>query len=353
MARRQRKERELKDEEFFDDEEQEMDDSPPSIDPYAVLGLETEATADEVKKAYRKLALKHHPDKAQDEDKTAANKKFQEIAFAYAVLSDDHRRKRYDLTGSTSETMDGDDDFDWLKFYRERFAELVTEENIKKTKTAYKGSAEEKRDLLNTYTKFQGRFTAIYQCVMLSDILEDDDRFRQILDEEIAKGTIDSYPEYERENNDASREKAKATERKRQEDFDKRQRKESKEAKNGKSKAKKNDDTDMSGLAAMIAQRQKSRSGGNFLDALEAKYAPEPRGKKRGTPDEPPEEIFAAAEERAKKARQSRRPAKAKVVDEDLDAMLEEEDIEETGDEEEEAPPPKKRGRLLRGRAKA
>jgi DnaJ family protein C protein 9 len=63
MARRQKKDRELEDDDFFDNEDygEEMDESPPSIDPYAVLGLETEATEYEVKKAYRKLALKHHP----------------------------------------------------------------------------------------------------------------------------------------------------------------------------------------------------------------------------------------------------------------------------------------------------
>lgn len=43
-------------------EEQDIgEDGPPAIDPYEVLGLETEATADDVKKAYRKLALKCHP----------------------------------------------------------------------------------------------------------------------------------------------------------------------------------------------------------------------------------------------------------------------------------------------------
>lgn len=45
------------------DEEDDIceEDGPPSIDPYEELGLETEATADDVKKAYRKLALIHHP----------------------------------------------------------------------------------------------------------------------------------------------------------------------------------------------------------------------------------------------------------------------------------------------------
>jgi DnaJ family protein C protein 9 len=63
MARGQKKDQDLEDDDFFDNEDygEEMDDSPPRIDPYAVLSLETEATSDEVKKAYRKLALKHHP----------------------------------------------------------------------------------------------------------------------------------------------------------------------------------------------------------------------------------------------------------------------------------------------------
>jgi hypothetical protein len=50
-------------EESMDEEEDDFSDenNPPTIDPYEVLGLETNATADDVKKAYRKMALKHHP----------------------------------------------------------------------------------------------------------------------------------------------------------------------------------------------------------------------------------------------------------------------------------------------------
>jgi DnaJ family protein C protein 9 len=65
MKRRSDKKEDAVEEEApeFMDEEEESDDenSPPSIDPYEVLGLEVEATADDVKKAYRKMALKHHP----------------------------------------------------------------------------------------------------------------------------------------------------------------------------------------------------------------------------------------------------------------------------------------------------
>lgn len=59
MARKQKKEYEERSSE--DEELSEEEDGLPTINPYEVLGLEHEATADDVKKAYRKMALKHHP----------------------------------------------------------------------------------------------------------------------------------------------------------------------------------------------------------------------------------------------------------------------------------------------------
>jgi curved DNA-binding protein len=67
-------------------------------DYYKVLGVDRNATAEELKKAFRKLALSHHPDRA--EDKAAAEAKFKEINEAYAVLGDAEKRKQYDLFGS-------------------------------------------------------------------------------------------------------------------------------------------------------------------------------------------------------------------------------------------------------------
>lgn len=63
MAKKQQKDYEERssDGEEIGEEIGEDEDSPPTINPYEVLGLEGEATADDVKKAYRKMALKHHP----------------------------------------------------------------------------------------------------------------------------------------------------------------------------------------------------------------------------------------------------------------------------------------------------
>ena len=62
-------------------------------DYYATLGVDRKATKDDVKKAFRKLAQKHHPDKGGDEAK------FKEITEAYALLGDEKRRREYDTYG--------------------------------------------------------------------------------------------------------------------------------------------------------------------------------------------------------------------------------------------------------------
>jgi molecular chaperone DnaJ len=67
-------------------------------DYYEVLGVARTASEEEVKRAYRKLAMKYHPDRA-DGDKAEAETKFKECSEAYEVLSDAQKRKRYDQFG--------------------------------------------------------------------------------------------------------------------------------------------------------------------------------------------------------------------------------------------------------------
>ncbi len=69
------------------------------MDYYKTLGVSKEAKSDEIKKAYRKLALKYHPDKNNGNKEYEA--KFKEISEAYAVLSDPEKRQQYDTYGST------------------------------------------------------------------------------------------------------------------------------------------------------------------------------------------------------------------------------------------------------------
>ncbi|MFA6404566.1 MAG: DnaJ C-terminal domain-containing protein [Candidatus Paceibacterota bacterium] len=68
-------------------------------DYYKTLGIDKSASKDDIKKAFRKLAHEHHPDK--NKGNIESEKKFKEASEAYSVLSDDNKRKQYDTFGST------------------------------------------------------------------------------------------------------------------------------------------------------------------------------------------------------------------------------------------------------------
>lgn len=66
-------------------------------DPYEVLGVGRNATEQEIKSAFRRMALKYHPDKNSDDP--VASEKFQEATFSYNILSDPDKRRQYDASG--------------------------------------------------------------------------------------------------------------------------------------------------------------------------------------------------------------------------------------------------------------
>jgi DnaJ family protein C protein 9 len=278
------------------DEEIEVGEAPTDINPYFILSIEETASQDEVKKAYRRAALKHHPDKAAPEDKETAHAKFQEIAFAFAILSDERRRKRYDTTGRTEESLDlDDDDFDWTSFFREQFANVVTREAVQNFSGQYKGGDEERADLLRFYTKHKGNMAKIYEEVMLSDMIEDEDRFRTIIDQAIKDDEVEAFPKYTEESESARRKRIqRAQKQKDEEAVEAAELEQELKEKADKKKTKKTKGTSSTAdLAALIQQRQQGR-GEDFLANLEAKYAPKgKKGTKQAPMDEPPEEAFA------------------------------------------------------------
>ncbi|HEY4233187.1 MAG TPA: J domain-containing protein, partial [Lacipirellulaceae bacterium] len=72
-------------------------------DPYSTLGVQRDASSEDIQKAYRKLARKYHPD--MNPDDASAKKKFQEVQSAFEVLSDPEKRQRFDQFGNADDTM--------------------------------------------------------------------------------------------------------------------------------------------------------------------------------------------------------------------------------------------------------
>lgn len=87
-------------------------------DYYKILGVERSASADDVRKAYRKLAMQYHPDR--NPGNTQAEEKFKDINEAYQVLSDPQKRARYDQLGSAYSSWQqrggSPGDFDWSQW---------------------------------------------------------------------------------------------------------------------------------------------------------------------------------------------------------------------------------------------
>lgn len=115
------------------------------VDLYAVLSLGRDAKAEDIKKAYRRLALVYHPDKhasAATDAKDSASHRFQQIGFAYSVLSDEERRSRYDRTGRTD---DGGANFGpgesgtWETYFEELF-DRVTRGKLDELKKEYQST---------------------------------------------------------------------------------------------------------------------------------------------------------------------------------------------------------------------
>ncbi|KAL6780539.1 hypothetical protein ACKKBF_B12695 [Auxenochlorella protothecoides x Auxenochlorella symbiontica] len=239
---------------------------------YEVLGLDSTATQAAIRKSYLKLAVLLHPDKNPGDE--TANERFQTLARVYAVLGDEERRKLYDETGVADdlENPSAGSFEDLFEFYRSMYKE-VTEQDLDDFEAKYRGSEEEKADVLKYYDQFSGDMDKVLAWVMCSDPGHDAHRFADI----IADGL--------RASGEAPSKKFAAWEKKM------RRRKApdlaTSVAKGGGSKKEKTKGN-TSDLVALIRSR---RSGGpSFIDALASKYGVNPSGD-----PEPSEEEFAAA----------------------------------------------------------
>lgn len=103
-----------------DDDENETENTKStkktnSQNLYELLNVSKTATTAEIKKAYYKLALQLHPDKNPTAE---AKEKFQSVAQAYEILSDERKRAYYDQTGLVESNPTFGDNFDWESYWR-------------------------------------------------------------------------------------------------------------------------------------------------------------------------------------------------------------------------------------------
>lgn len=330
-----------------------------SVDLYDVLLLTNEAKLEDIKKSYRRLALIYHPDKhatAGEAAKAGASARFQQIGFAYAVLSDEERRNRYDNTGRTDEGFElaaGDDG--WEAYFEEMF-ERVTRGKLDEMKKEYQGlnilvhtslpfphifavgSNEEIDDLKTAYADTKGHIGDIMTYIPHSTH-EDEARFIVIISDLISKGDLPSLFTWESSIKD---EKSKLVRKKQGEKEAKEAEKLAKELgvwdefygsgrageRKGKGKGKETDkrqggnEEDHSALQALILKKRKNMDG--FFDDLAAKYAePGSSSKSRGQGKKRAKAVDEDEEESESPKKRSRRapPSTPEINDDEFEKL--------------------------------
>ncbi|KAJ3280495.1 hypothetical protein HK104_000626 [Borealophlyctis nickersoniae] len=263
------------------EEEELSEHEGGTVDLYEEFSISRDASQDEIKKAYRKLALKFHPDKLSglksDEEKKEATAKFQEIVSWYNVLSDPVKRKRYDTTGQfepgNDAFWDKGDAATWDEYFSSLWTKF-TEKDIDDFHVKYQGSEQEQSDILAEYVKHKGNVWRILECVMFAS-LDEFDRIVSIIRAAIASGKVERFSQFEETANDSKelekRRKRAAREAKEVEELLK-----EREAQGTGKKGKGKEQDSEQNLLALMAQRGENRMN-DLVASLEAKY-----GNKKG-----------------------------------------------------------------------
>ena len=211
---------------------------------YQILGVESTATEDEIRRAYRKLALVHHPDRS-----SGNTEKFKALSIVHCILSDSAKRSSYDTSGNVDDEDIGENFKDWYDYFRNLFPAL-TISRIEDYSKSYIGSEEERLDLIDAYEKCQGDLVQIMNVVMFAEVGEEE-RLCSTIDSIIAFGDLISTNKYE-----SSKSKVK---------------KASLKPKKINRKAPRDDNTSEADLMALITANRTSRGSG--MASILAKYS--------------------------------------------------------------------------------
>ncbi|KAK4378032.1 hypothetical protein RND71_004328 [Anisodus tanguticus] len=273
--------------ENFENDDVEMKENQESLNGsssnekslYEILGVETTASQQEIKKAYYKLALRLHPDKNPDDEE--AKEKFQQLQKVISILGDEEKRALYDQTGCVDDADLAGDVVENLKEFFRAMHPKITEADIEKFEANYRGSESERTDLIDLYKKYKGKMKRLFCSMICSDLKLDSHRFKDILDEAIAAGEINSTKAYEKWAKEVSETKPPTSPLRRRQ------------------KSKKEPDD----LYAIISQRQNERRGkmNSMFSSLVSKYGGDP------STTEPSEEEFEAARKKLESRKQSKR----------------------------------------------
>lgn len=274
-----------------------------------------------------------------------AKLKFQAVSLAYEILSNEETRREYDETGEIYDdgefqpsSTDGKDGVQqWMDVFDKMFGRVSTRD-IEKFEIKYKGSDEEKQDVLKYYEACKGNLNKMLTCVMLS---EDEDKQRWVKDyiepaitsglveryDALAKTSSKSQPvsseddgsdcdssiEKESSTNKSSRKNKKKSNKKKKESNKPTIKKKNQKVKN-KQKNKKTEEVASNDLIAMIRGNAAARGGkssfNDLLSSMEDRYSSSSSSKKRSNktkqPDDIPDDEFdkirARLEDNKKKA---------------------------------------------------
>lgn len=249
---------------------------------YEILGVAANADQDEIKRAYRQLALKLHPDKNPGDEEAKA--KFQDLQRVYGILGDPEKRGVYDATGSAEEIDDllGSGASSALYEYFKAMVVEVNEQSIDDFQGKYRGSEEERNDLLQFYEKFQGRMDTVFDWLMCSRQDVDSHRFKELIEAAISKGEVKEYKAFGRWSKKVNSKPLQA-------------------AHPLQPPNKKQEST----CALVASIRSKAGAESSFLAAMEAKYGSTKCGKKRKV-DKVTQEQFEATNVKKTKQKSKR-----------------------------------------------
>ncbi|KAK9891734.1 hypothetical protein WA026_016531 [Henosepilachna vigintioctopunctata] len=232
-------------------------------DFYEILKIKKDASQKEIQKAYYKLSLLVHPDRAEANDKLIATEKFKVLGKIHSILQDKEKRKVYDDCGEYDEEEHST--FNWMEYWRSLFKKISIED-IENFEKEYIGSETELRDIKKAYILSKGDMDVMLGFIPFSNC-DSEPRIIEIVREMVEKGEVEEYKRFFSES---------ARKKKRRHQKYEREKKE----------VEKESMADLDKIANEIQQRCSDRFM-NMISSIEAKHGNKRKSIKQGEEAKP------------------------------------------------------------------